>query len=134
MWPGARRHAVHQLDDLTFDLGIGAPHIDLLVRLQRGDSATGMALGQSVGRALLEADNPAAAAVARASPTRIFLSAVARLEVHQRIPPPGGVSPEGPHSHLLPTELQEGRPHPPGSPLPEGWYCGLSLYPRPWRA
>ena len=44
--------------------------------------------------------------------------------------PPGGHSPEGPHSHLLPKYLQEGRAHAPGSPLPAGLYCGLSLYPR----
>ena len=49
-------------------------------------------------------------------------------EVHQPIPPQGGHSPEGPHTHLLPKLLAERRVHPPGSPLPVGLYCGLSLY------
>ena len=83
-----------------------------------------------MGRPLLAPGNPAGPAIGRSSPIRIFVSALARLEVHQPIPPPGGRSPEGPHSHLLPRYLKEGRVHAPGSPLPAGLYCGLSLYPR----
>lgn len=127
---GAGRTAVEQLDDTTFDLGIGAPHIDMLVRIEPGDAATLAALRAGVGRPLLAPDNPAGPAIARSSPTRIFASALAWLEVHQPIPPPGGRSPEGPHSHLLPQFLKEGLSHRPGSPLPAGLYCGLSLYPR----
>jgi hypothetical protein len=127
---GARRTTIHELDDTTFDLGIGAPHIDMMVRLRADDAVTRAALRGVVGRPLLAPGNPAGAAIAQASPTRIFASALARLEVHQPIPPPGGRSPEGPHSHLLPQYLQEGRVHAPGSPLPAGLYCGLSLYPR----
>jgi hypothetical protein len=126
----ARRTVIHQLDDRLFDLGIGAPHIDLLVRLMPGDEATLAALREGLGRPLLAPGNPAALAIARASPTRIFVSALAQLEVHQPIPPPGGRSPAGPHSHLLPRHLAEGRERAPDSPLPTGLYCGLSLYPR----
>jgi hypothetical protein len=128
--PGAGRATIHELSETVFDLGVGAPHVDMMVRLGPDDSATRAALREGVGRPLLEAGNPAGLAIARASPTRVFLSALARLEVHQPIPPPGGRSPEGPHSHLLPKHLQEGRVHAPGSPLPAGLYCGLSLYPR----
>jgi hypothetical protein len=124
------RQIVRELDETTFDLGLGAPHIDVLVRLRPDDAATRAALRQGAGRHLVDAGNPAGAAVARVSPTRIFVSALARLEVHQPIPPPGGRSPDGPHSHLLPRLLQEGLVRPPGSPLPTGLYCGLSLYPR----
>jgi hypothetical protein len=128
--PGAQRTTIQQLDETTFDLGIGAPHIDMMVRLRADDAATRAALRESAGLALLSPGTPACPAIGRASPTRIFASALARLEVHQPIPPPGGRSPEGPHSHLLPKYLQEGRVHAPGSPLPAGLYCGLSLYPR----
>jgi uncharacterized protein DUF6925 len=127
---GSSRTAIRQLDEFTFDLGIGAPHIDVLVRLSPDDRATHKALSEAEGRHLLDSGHSAAAAVARASPTRVFVSALARLEVHQPIPPPGGRSPEGPHSHLLPRLLQAGLTRPPGSPLPAGLYCGLSLYPR----
>jgi hypothetical protein len=101
-----------------------------MVRLRPDDAVTRAALRAGVGRHLFDAGNPAGAAIARSSPTRVFVSALARLEVHQPIPPPDGRSPEGPHSHLLPGHLQAGRAHPPDSPLPAGWYCGLSLYPR----
>lgn len=127
---GARRTVIHQLDDGLFDLGIGAAHIDLLVRLRPGDRATLAALQEGLGQRLFAPGNPAAAAIARASPTRIFVSALAWLEVDQPIPPPDGRSPEGPHSHLLPSHLEEGWERAPDSPLPTGLYCGLSLYPR----
>lgn len=126
----ARRTVIHQLDDTLFDVGIGAAHVDLLVRLRPGDLTTLAALRKGLGQPLLAPGNPAAAAIAQANPTRIFVSALARLEVDQPIPPPGGRSPAGPHSHLLPGHLAEGRERAPDSPLPTGLYCGLSLYPR----
>lgn len=125
---GAGRAVVTALDALTFDLGVGLPHVDMLVRLRRGDTGTAAALRGAVGRPLLAADNPAAGVLARASPTRILVSAIARLEVHQPIPVADGRSPEGPHTHLLPHLLAERRAHPPGSPLPAGLFCGLSLH------
>jgi hypothetical protein len=128
--PAGRRTTIHQLDETTFDLGIGVPHVDMMVRLRRDDAATRAALREGVGRPLFAPGNPAGPAIGRSSPTRIFASALARLEVHQPIPPSGGRSPEGPHSHLLPQYLAERRVHAPGSPLPAGLYCGLSLYPR----
>jgi hypothetical protein len=127
---GAQRTTVTELGPRTFDVGVAAPHVDMLVQLRPDDAATAAALRGGVGRPLFAADNPAGPAIARASPTRILASPVARIEVHQPIPPPGGRSPEGPHTHLLPKFLAEGRAHPPGSPLPDGLYCGLSLYPR----
>jgi len=127
---GAGRITVEPIDETIFDVGIGAPHIDMLVRARRDDEATLAALRAGTGHPLLAPDNPAGPAIAKSSPTRIFVSPLARLEVHQPIPPPGGKSPEGPHSHLLPQFLKEGRIHRPGSPLPADLYCGLSLYPR----
>lgn len=124
------RSVIHAIDERTYDLGIGMPHIDMLVRLAPDDEETRRALGAGLGRPLLTVDNPAGPAIGKASPTRIFASAFATLEIHQPIPPPDGRSPIGPHSHLLPDHLKEGRIHAPGSPLPAGLYCGLSLYPR----
>ncbi len=126
---GAGRDRIGEIDDRTFDVGIASPHIDMLIRLKAGDSETAATLRGAVGRWLFEAGNPAGAAIARASPTRILASAIAHLEVHQPIPGPGERSPEGPHTHLLPKLLAKGLVHPPGSPLPDGVYCGLSLYP-----
>lgn len=126
---GAQRTTITELEPLTFDMGVGAAHIDMLVRLRPDDAAIASALRNSVGRSLFASDNGVGAAIGQNSPTRILVSALARLEVHQPIPPPGGRSPTGPHTHLLPKYLKEGRVHAPGSPLPDGLYCGLSLYP-----
>ncbi len=127
---GAQRTTITALDDRTFDVGVGAPHVDMLVRVEADDAETRSSLHAAVGQSLFSPAHQTGAAIARASPTRILQSAVARLEVHQPIPPPGGRSPKGPHTHLLPTLLQTGRPHRPGSPLPQNLYCSLSLYPR----
>ncbi len=116
--------------DVLFDVGVAAEHVDVYVRIAERDAATVAALRAGLGRPLLEPGNAAAAAaVLTSSPPRIFVSALARLEVKTPIPPPGGRSPEGPHSHLLPGLLAERRPHAPGAPIPPGWVCGLSLYP-----
>lgn len=127
--PGACRDRIAALDERTFDVGIDAPHVDLLVRVPEADVETARLLASTVGLPLLAPGNPAGAAIGRTSPTRILVSPIARVEVHQPIPPPGGRSPEGPHTHLLPHLLAERRAHPPGSPLPDGVHCGLSLYP-----
>jgi hypothetical protein len=127
---GAARDRIAAIDERTFDIGIGAPHIDMLVRFAPDATDALQVLASAVGRPLFEPDNPAGPTIGRASPSRILQSPIARLEVHQPIPPPGGRSPEGPHTHLLPKYLAQRIAHRPGSPLPEGLYCGLSLYPR----
>ena len=53
------------------------------------------------------------------------------LEIDIEIPPPGGASPEGPHTHLLPAHLALGRDAPPGVELPEGYAVGAIFYPNP---
>jgi hypothetical protein len=116
-------------DGVVFDLGIGMPHLDVCVRVLPDDEATLAALRRGCRRPLFEGGNPAVPALQAASPARLFLSGLARLEVCTPIPPAGGRSPEGPHSHLLPALLAEARTHAPGSPIPPGWICGLSLYP-----
>jgi hypothetical protein len=125
---GSGRAVVTALDAVTFDIGIATPHIDLLVRLAPHCSEAASAMRACIGRPL---SREAAAAIGQSSPLRIFASPIARLEVDQPIPPPGGRSPAGPHTHLLPHLLALGQPHAPNSPLPAGWYCGLSLYPAP---
>jgi hypothetical protein len=123
---GAGRTIVSDLDAMTFDIGIAAPHIDMLVRVAPHDADTAAALRACIGQPL---SREAATAIGRTSPMRILVSPIARVEVDQPIPPPGGCSPEGPHTHLLPHLLALGLPHAPGSPLPSGLFCGLSLYP-----
>ena len=63
----------------------------------------------------------------RANPHRVFSSRVARVEVFQALPPPGGKSPDGPHTHVLPKLLA--RTHAATEPLPAGWIPCAYCYP-----
>ena len=68
-------------------------------------------------------------AILRANPHRVFVSRVGRVEVFQPIPPPGGTSPDGPHTHLLPKLLAHGRTHAATEPMPDGWVPCAHCYP-----
>lgn len=64
-----------------------------------------------------------------ANPHRVFISRVGRAEVFQPIPPLGGRSPDGPHTHFLPRLLAHGGTHAATEPLPNGWVPCAHLYP-----
>ena len=51
--PAAGRTTIYELDETTFDLGIGAPHVDMMVRLRGDDAETRAALREGLGRPLL---------------------------------------------------------------------------------
>ncbi len=69
-----------------------------------------------------------AAAVAE-SPVRVVEAPCARAEIDAVIPPPGGSSPEGPHTHLLPDFVAQGFDTPPTIPLPKGYLLSVLFYP-----
>jgi hypothetical protein len=122
----ALRH--HDHGGILFDLGLGAPHVDAFVRVSPDNKALLAQLRTACGRSLLNGYDGAAAALAAASPPRIFRSPLARLEVYTPIPLRDGRSPEGPHTHILPALLRQGLAHAPDTPIPEGWLCCLSVY------
>jgi hypothetical protein len=98
---GKDRDAIRAADRDTplFDLGLGLSTVDFCVR--PGDAETLRALEDAEGTPLL--DNPALfARLQAASPHRVLVSRVGRIEVLGSIPPPDRHSPEGPHTHLLP--------------------------------
>lgn len=110
-----------------FDMGVGFPHLRACVRT--ADPALIRVLRDACGMPLLDPANPAGIAIIHASPHRVFVSKLARIEVFQPIPPPDGRSPEGPHTHLLPKLLATGRAHAATSPIPEGWVSVLDIFP-----
>ncbi len=122
-------------DALLFDLGLGLHQADACIRT--ADAALirvlRAAIGAARGRSMLEHDHPAWADILKASPHRVFLSRVGRLEVYVPIPAPGSVPDyhftPGPHTHVLPQLLASGRTHAAHLPLPEGWVPCASLYP-----
>ncbi len=136
----APRHARHSLTELgadedalrledrgavLFDMGLGAPHVDVLVRTD--DPGLLTVLRRSEGQGLLDPDNPAMAAIKDASPHRVFVSCLGRLEVYQPIGKT--VTPEGPHTHVLPDLLRHRRTHAATIPVPKDHLPCLNLYP-----
>jgi hypothetical protein len=65
------------------------------------------------------------------SPHRVVSSPAGRVEVYAPIPPPGGRSPQGSHTHLLPGELELGRELPLGVTLPPGLMPATTFHPNP---
>jgi hypothetical protein len=125
---GPDRAALRDTDrDATlFDLGLGALQCDCLVRVREARDVEQLRV--ACGTALLEGDGVLLGKVAAMNPHRVFLSALGRIEVFQAIPAPGGKSPEGPHTHVLPRLLRTRRTHPANLPVPIGLAPCLELH------
>jgi hypothetical protein len=122
---GPDADALHPEDQraLLFDLGIGGRFFQLCVRTMSPEIIA--ELRAAAGRVLLDEDELMHALVAM-SPARVFESRLARIEVSQSIAAPGGHSPNGPHTHLLPKLIQ--RDGEDGS-APAGWIAQAVAYP-----
>jgi hypothetical protein len=132
---GVDREALHAADreDRLFDLGTGLGHVRFCLRT--ADAELIAALEWLEGDSLFGPDGKATMEqVLRAQPHRVLLSPAGRVEVYSPIPQPGGSSPEGPHTHLLPKLLAARRTHAANAPIPIGLQPVLMLHPRsPWR-
>lgn len=112
---------------ILFDLGLDVLQADLCIRV--ADPAVASELRQCAGRNVFEPDNPAMRIILAANPHRVFVSRVGRAEVYQPIPPAGGKSPDGPHTHVLPKLLQRRRTHAATEPVPDGLVPCAHFYP-----
>jgi hypothetical protein len=82
-----------------------------------------------VGRAVIDPENPAMGVLLAANPHRVFVSRIGRVEVYQPIPPMGGKSPDGPHTHVLLKLLRHQRTHAATEAIPAGWLPCAHFYP-----
>lgn len=116
---------------LLYDLGVGAGCVTMAIRTK--DTELIEALDAAEGQPVL-AGPDVMGCILRSQPHRVLLSPAGRVEVYQPIPMPGGASPEGPHTHLLPQLIAKDRPHSANTPIPDGWQSALTLHPpSPWR-
>ena len=125
--PGALRP--RDRDGLLVDLAVGHGPAAFCVRTD--DPELGRRLRSLEGapwRATLEEIGHALVA---ASPDRVVTSPLGRIEVYGPIPPAGGESPDGPHTHLLPALLATGRELPPGVTLPADLAPAVAFHPPP---
>jgi hypothetical protein len=120
-------------DAILFDMGVAAGLVRMCVRTR--DAELIAALAALERKSLLSSEGgKAAGLILKTSPHRVMLSPIARVEVYVAIPPPGGESPLGPHTHMLPKLIASGRTHAANAPIPERMQSVLSLHPRsPWR-
>jgi hypothetical protein len=112
---------------ILFDLGLDALQADACIRVADADVAA--ALRACTGRPVFEHENRAMAIILAASPPRVFIGRLGRIEVFSPIPPPNGKSPEGPHTHVLPRLLAHRRSHSATEPVPEGHVPCAHFYP-----
>ncbi|GAB1381451.1 DUF6925 family protein [Pararhodobacter aggregans] len=114
---------------VLFDMGLAQPQVDFCIRT--ADPALLARLRAAAGQSLMTPDNPAMAAILRAHPHRVALTRLGRIEVFQKIggPDTGGVSPPGPHTHVLPRLLRGGRTHSANQTIPPGLVPCAGLHP-----
>ncbi len=125
--PDAEALRAEERGGILFDLGLGLLQVDAFIRT--ADPTVAAALRRHAGKPALSTDSGAMKIILEANPHRVFVSRAGRAEVFQPIPPPGGRSPEGPHTHLLPALLAHGRTHPATEPVPDGWVPCAHCYP-----
>lgn len=109
------------------DLGLARKEGRFAVRV--GEGAAKDALLAQAGRSLAQALGAIAGPLISESPARVVESALGRIEVQGKIPPPTAVSPPGPHTHLLPDHIATGRAMPTGMDLPRAYLPGAIFYP-----
>lgn len=112
---------------ILFDLGLDCLAVDACVRAS--DSEAIVCLRAGVGQPLFDHTNPIGPRLVAMSPHRVFLARIGRVEVYAPIPAPGGTSPEGPHTHVLPKLLKSQRTHAATTPIPAGFIPCAALHP-----
>ena len=112
---------------ILFDLGLDALQVDVCVRT--GDPELVATLRRCTERPAFDQGHQAMGAILAASPHRVFISRLGRIEVYQPIPPANGKSPQGPHTHVLPKLLHFKRSHAATEPVPVGLVPCAHCYP-----
>ncbi|MGH6813474.1 MAG: DUF1289 domain-containing protein [Methylocella sp.] len=115
-------------NDIWFDLGFGRGDLRFCVRASTAELRDN--LNHASGLPLSDVLRDTGAMIVKHSPARVVESPLGRAEIYTPIPPPGGQSPDGPHTHLSPSHLASGRATPPGIDLPPVYALGASFYPR----
>ncbi|MCJ2094755.1 hypothetical protein MKK67_19965 [Methylobacterium sp. J-072] len=112
---------------ILFDLGLGLRAVDACVRV--ADPGLIDDLRAAAGRPIFAPGNPVGPILVAAGPHRVFLARFGRIEVYTPIPPEGGASAPGPHTHILPKLLRLGRTHAATAPIPPGLVPCAALHP-----
>ena len=114
-------------DAYLYDLGLGCRHIEACVRT--ADLGLRDILQDATGTPFLKLPMTTVEALKATNPVRVFRSRLGRIEVAQSIPDSNGVTPMGPHTHVLPNLLGQKHEQAATIPIPDGWTMALAFYP-----
>ncbi len=110
-----------------FDLGLDRDVARFCVRT--GDAALIAALEAAAGAVWPTWLGTLGREIVARSPTRVIETRLGRVEIDALIPPPGGASPPGPHTHLLPAHIALGLDAAAELGLPARYVPGAIFYP-----
>jgi hypothetical protein len=108
----------------TFDLGVTGTYFAVEV----DDLMLATRLRAHVGRSWPAVLTEVGTHLLAVSPPRVVATPVARAVVTAPIPPAGGASPGGSHTHLLPDRIASRQPLPQQHALPAGWWVGAVAF------
>jgi hypothetical protein len=110
-----------------YDFGLGFGCSGFGIRTT--DASLRHVLDDSVGHRWPELLATAGRQILEASPPRVVINPIGRIEVSTPIPLPGTETPPGPHTHFLPPLLAAARETAPGMELPEAYAPCVTYYP-----
>ncbi|MEQ1669409.1 MAG: DUF1289 domain-containing protein [Hyphomicrobium sp.] len=110
---------------ILFDFGLGRKNARFCIRSHSPELTA--RLTSLCGETWAGVLSAAGATIIAASPPRVVESAAARIEIFAPIPPPGGQSPAGAHSHFLPQFLEKGEEVPESLRLP-GYAMQVAIF------
>jgi hypothetical protein len=114
--------------EILYDFGLGSAVLSFGIRTFDQTLITNLngRAGQPYQTFLVEIGD----AILFRSPTRVVRNAIGRIEVFAPIPQPGGRSPSGPHTHLLPKQLNQSGDMPANLHVPDCYLPCFIYYPR----
>lgn len=115
-------------DHEIYDFGIGRQSSRFCVRTKDTELCT--ALSALVGQPWQRVMQEAGMVILSKSPHRVVETSLARVEVFATIPAPGTKSPDGAHTHFLPSYLESGDKAPAGLAVPDFVLPVAIYYPR----
>jgi predicted Fe-S protein YdhL (DUF1289 family) len=115
-------------DEQLYDFGLGRVAAGFGIRTT--DPALTASLDRCSGLDWLDVLNMIGAEIVHSSPTRIVRHSLGRIEVFTDIPPAGGQSPSGPHTHFLPSQLSSRANLPPNLTVPDVYVPCAIHYPQ----
>jgi predicted Fe-S protein YdhL (DUF1289 family) len=114
-------------DEQLYDLGLG--RIAAGFGMRTAEPALRASLDRCLGLGWPDLLSRIGAEIVQSSPTRVVRHSLGRIEVYTQIPPPGGSSPEGPHTHLQPGDIALQADLPPSLAIPDTYVPCATHYP-----